>query len=702
MDRDPRAHRADTGRFTISASGFPALSLFAPRPVTAAEAVFPGRVRDTVTVTVAAAESLPEPRPPTPDPGPRLPPDRFQSSSPRFRSLVFRFPFPMFFRLVLPMVLVSCLSGSLALAQSVTVTADRTSLALGESLRLRIVMQGRFEDARGPDIPDFDVIGKSTGTSISVIGGTVQQEQRVDLTLVPRRAGRLRIGPVELLSDGRVVASSQALTIQVSERPGAPPAPQGPPPQAPAQPAPSPQADEAPPEPTAPGPPDQYAGRQAFLWAHVPDRTLYVGEPVYVEYVLFVRAGLPVQGARAERLPDFKGFVVDQAATPEHQGRRVRVRGVPYDAYVQWRGAVTALGPGKATLDTMSVILVTGDLFSQRGYRVSSEPVVVDFQDPPATGRPADFLAGTVGAFVIRSVLDKDRIRVGDSALLTVTVSGSGNLRAVKAPDVQVPEGLRVSRVPSSDLDERMVDLGGVSGRRLFQFLLTAEREGEYEIPRMDLAYFNPVTSRYERSHTDPLRLVVAGHATGGPVREVRAPEGRIVEIVGSADLSERPEPRTMTPFPAEVVGGFLAGPVLLFLGVEAAVRHRQWRSRNHEALRRRKALSEARTALRRLARTPPEDPRDFWAGLDRVIRDFLRARFDVSADLPHEEVRAALLAREVSSDAVEVLVAEMDACAFGRFAPSAAQDQDRGASLDRVRACLAALDRARDGQGSR
>ncbi len=590
------------------------------------------------------------------------------------------------------------LSPYAALAQSVTVTADRTSLAAGESLRLRIVMQGRFEDARGPDIPDFDVVGKSTGTSISVIGGVVQQEQRVDLTLVPRRAGRLRIGPVELLSDGRVVASSRPLTIEVSDR--APPAPQGPPSPAPPQPVPAPAEEEEAPAPTAPGPPDQFAGRQAFLWVRVPDRSLYVGEPVYVEYLLFVRSGLPVQGVRAEAMPDLKGFVVEQARTPEDEGRRVRVRGTWYDAYVQWRGALTALGPGKATLDPMSVILVAGDLFSQRRYRVSSDPVAIEFQDLPTTGRPADFSAGTVGSFVIRSVLDKDRIRVGDSALLTVTVSGSGNLRAIKAPDLRAPEGIRVARVPSSDLDERVVDVGGVSGRRLFQYLWTAEREGEYDLPRLDLAFFNPMTGRYERSRTDPLRLVVAGHAGGGPIREVQTPAGRVVELVADADLSAPSGPRPPSSLPASVVGGFLAGPALFFLGVEAVVRHRQWRSRNHEALRRRRALSEARAALRHLAREAPEDPRDFWAGLDRVLRDFLRARFDVSADLPHEEVRAALLARGVPADAVDALIGEMDACAFGRFAPSAAQDRDRPASLDRVRACLAVLDRARDRQG--
>ncbi len=588
--------------------------------------------------------------------------------------------------------LVIFLSPFMALAQTVTVTADRTAMALGETLRLRIVMQGRFEDVRGPDLPDFDVVGKSTGTSISVIGGVIQQEQRVDLTLAPRRSGRLRIGPVELLSGGRVVASSEPLTIHVSDRGGPPPAPA--PPQAPSGGA----EEEEVPAPTAPVPPDQYAGRQAFLWVRVPERTLYVGEPVYVEYVLFVRSGLPLQGVRAEAMPELKGFVVDQARTDSAEAQRVRLRGVWYEAYVQWRGAITALGPGRATLDPMAVILVVGDLFSQRRYRVSSDPVAVEFHDLPAEGRPADFQAGTVGSFVLRASLDKDHIRVGDSALLTVKVSGSGNLRALKPPVVQVPDGVRVSRVPSSDLDERVVDIGGVSGQRLFQYLLTGEREGEYEIPRFDLAFFNPITGRYERSRTEPLRLVVAGHASGGPVREVQAPQVRVVDIVANADLTTSPAPDGSQGLPGPLIGGALAGPVLVFLCTDVFVRHRQWRTRNHDALRRRRALAEAGKALHRLARDPSGDGRAFWAAVDRIIRDYLRARFDVSADLPYGEVRAALLARGVPADLVDSLMAEMDACAFGRFAPSAVQDEDRAATLNRVRACLASLDRAPEG----
>jgi len=581
-----------------------------------------------------------------------------------------------------------------AVAQRVTVTPDRTTIGLQETLNLRIVMQGRFDDVRGPDLSDFEVVGKSTGTSISVIGGVVQQEQRVDLALQPRRAGRLRIGGVELLAGGRVVATAPAQTIQVLEKgsPAPSPSPPGPPPPS-GPPAPEQEVEpQSEPEPRigSAAPPESYAGRPAFLWVRVPERTLYVGEPVYVEYVLFVRSNMPVQGVRSEGMPDFKGFVVEQPPRTEDQGRRVRVRGVPYDAYVQWRGALAALGPGRAVLPPMSLILSIGDLFTERRIRVANDPVALDFQEPPADGRPADYVPGTVGQFVVHATLDHAKIRVGESAVLSIQVTGSGNLRALKVPDIVVPAGLKVSRVPSSDLDERVVDAGGISGRRLFQYLLTAEAEGEYEIPRVSLAFFNPLTGRYERTRSDVLKLTVAGHATGGPVHEVEAAPPRVVDILASSDLSAPPPPPSRVLDPVLVQVG-IAMPVFVFGVAEAAVRLRESRIRNEADRRRRRALAEAQKELRRLARDPSSD--SFWAQVDRVIREFVRARFGVSAD--QADLAKALLRSGASPDAIEALLAELDACAFGRFAPSAAQDRDRAATLQRVRACLAALDRA-------
>lgn len=585
-----------------------------------------------------------------------------------------------------------------AFGQSVKVTVDRTTMGLGETLRLRILLQGRFDDVRGPEMPDFDVVGKSTSTSISVIGGALQQEQRYDLTLMPRRAGRLRIGPVEVLAGGRVVAASQPVTVEVLERGVVPKKPSPAPEERTAEEGIERPAEEAEAADEGAAGPERYAGQLAFLWVRRPDRTLYVGEPVVIEYVLYVRSNVPVQGVRVEKAPELKGFVVDQAQVSGDQGKRVKVRGMWYDTYVQWRGALTALGPGQAAVDSMAVVLMAGDIFTQRRYRVVSEPVVLTFHETPAAGRPADFVPGTVGTFVVQAALDKNAIRVGESAILSITVSGSGNLRAIRAPSVEIGDGLRVSRVPSSDLDEKVVGVGGVTGRRVFQYLLTAEREGEYEIPRIEIAFFNPVKEAYERARSEPLRVVVSGVTGVGPIREVKAPSPRIVEIIPSMEVTGATTANLLQMPDLGVLAGTLLGPLGFLLGCEAYVRYRGWKRKNEGALRRERALKEAEKVLRRLTKAEGMEQRAFWAQIEGVIREFLRDRFGVSVELPQQELKQALTALGVADDAVDELLAELEACAFGRFVPTRAMDEDRQKAIERVRGCLRRLDRVQEG----
>lgn len=569
-------------------------------------------------------------------------------------------------------------------AQSVTVTPDRTSLALGETLRLSIVLSGSFDDIRGPDMPDFDVVGRSSGTSISVIGGVIRQEQRIDLVLAPRREGRLRIGPVEVLREGKVVGSSNPIFIEVSkgvvrQKPLPAPVPR----------------EEGEEEAQGPKAKEDLAKRMAFIMVSVPERTLYVHEPIHVEYDLYIRSDVPLQGFDIEKHPDFKGFVTEKVRGPEEQGRRERVGPYIFRRYVLWEGVVTALGPGKATLDPISVIFVAGDLFTERRYRVMSEPLTLDFQPLPLAGRPADFVEGTVGSFVITASLDKKVLTVGDSALLSVKVSGSGNLRAIKAPSIREMEGLRIVSVPSSDLDEYKVDQAGVSGHRAFQFLVTAEREGDFEIPRLELPFFNPITGKYERTRSEPIKLRVMGK---GPIQEVRKAPEQIVEVLSSLDLSRKGEESTRESSEGDTF--FLpavAAPFVFFLFCDIFVRLRSRAERTKDIRRKRNALKVAKARLSSIGKSGLEAAA-FWGQVEDVIRQFLLDRFDISFGATHLEIAERLSSLGASDGDIEALVSELDACAFGRFAPTKAIDRGREEALTRIRRCLESLDGLKDG----
>jgi len=554
---------------------------------------------------------------------------------------------------------------------------------MDENVTLQISLQGRFDSTNGPQMPDFDIVGRSSGQTISIINGQTQQEQRITLSLAPKKAGTLVIGAMELLSGGKVVATSKPINIRVAAK--GTPVPQASPEQAePSQAALSARAERV------TQPPEGDAGKALFIAAQAPDRTLYVGEPVYVEYVLYTRADLPLTGGRADAMPKMKGFVVEPARKTDGEAKRVLVKGVSYDARVQWRGVVMALGPGQGVLDPMTLTLSVGDVFSRRSYRVSSAPLTLSFLPVPADGRPADYVEGLVGRFAVKASLDKKTVRVGDSAVLTVEVTGTGNLRALKVPQLAPVDGLRIARVPSADLDELVVDEGGMSGKRAFQYLLTPEHEGTFDIGRIELPFFDGMNGKFDRTRTDPLKLLAVGRAGGGPIQEVHSGDN-VVGIVESSALAPAPDAST-DALPGGLVYAGLAIPVA-FLGLaEVLARTRRYRTDNAGALARRKALKMAHADLMRLRQGSP-DSRAFWTSLDAVIREFLAARFDItSGGLTHEELLQALDRCGVKVSSATALVSELENCAFGRFAPTAAQEADRHGSVDRVMACLAAL----------
>ncbi len=592
-----------------------------------------------------------------------------------------------------------------ATAESVDVTVDRTHISLGETVTLNIVLEGKFDDTTGPEIPDFEVVGRSSGSSVSIVNGVVTRSQQVVLRLAPLRTGALQIGPIEARRDGRVVTGSKAITVQVTD------GGQTPPPAVPPE-SPEPSADIAPPTepvPATPGNivPDRLAGRQAFVIARTPDRTLYAGEPFYTEYVLYTRSDLPLTGLRMETAPRLQQFVVQQGTADAEQVTRTRVGGRTFDTRVLWRGALSALAPGRAVIDSLQLTLITGDFFGRRQTSIKSDPIALTFQTPPAEGRPADYVEGTLGQFVIKATADRDTIRVGESALLTVEVTGTGNLRAIQPPKVPTPNGLRIASVPSTDLDEVVFDLGGVSGRRVFQYLLTGESEGVKQVGRIELPFFNTISERYERARTEPFEVLVTAW-DAGPIRHA-GPSGHepTTAIATSVPALEAVPPGEVAKTAPAMRTWIFAGmtvPVVFFLGAEFAVRRRRRQAERGESIARKRAMGHAGKALDAIERRERRQPSpDFWNALDYTIRGFLEARFQIATTgMTRAELRTALIDRSGSEAAIDAVLDELEACAFARFAPSAAQDQDRHDALARVHASLATLDRAQAGRGGR
>lgn len=589
-------------------------------------------------------------------------------------------------------------------AQSVRVMPDRTQVTIGETLNLVITMEGEFDDITGPDLGDFDVVGKSSGTSVSIIGGSIRKEQRITLTLLPKHAGNLTIGAVNLYANGKVVASSKPLVIKVISKDKTMPLPKS-----------SEEQEVVVPQDVPTKIPDRYAEQSGFLIVHAPDRQLYVGEPVYIEYVLYTRSDIPITNIKIENLPKLKGFVVEQPQQGEGQERRIRIGGVLYDARVQWRGAITAIDGGQIPLDQITVIVSVGDFFTSRRYRITSEPKTLTFLPVPVKDRPADYVDGTIGKFAIKAGLDKQTIRVGEASVLTIEVIGAGNFKAIKPPSLPPMEGLNITRLPSSDLDDLRIDVGGISGKRVFQFMLRPDKPQDYDIGSISLSYFDPIKGKYERAKSERLQLSVLPSGSG-PIHTVRQGES-IIGIVTTPSLHMKddsqkddsegglgiifgsiiPQKRKITEIEdfSKLLAIGIGIPFMGFLAVEAYVRRRKYLEANSGLISQKKALREVREKLRKMSR----EGEDIWNECEKIIRTYISKRFGFSTQsLTGKEIGDALVARGVRKDLVERLMAELENCAFAKFAPNTLTNQDKRDAPVRIEKLISDIDKCKVG----
>ena len=139
-------------------------------------------------------------------------------------------------------------------------------------------------------------------------------------------------------------------------------------------------------------------------------------------------------------------------------------------------------------------------------------------EEPPREGRPPGW-AGLIGPVEVTSYATPDRVMLGESVSISVTIRGATNVWTAPVqfagafpPDV-------------AELFERPPELARDMGRTLVlrsyrSFDLVPRRAGRLEIPEVRVAYFDPASRRYAEASAPALPIEVAarGERPADPV----------------------------------------------------------------------------------------------------------------------------------------------------------------------------------------
>ena len=385
------------------------------------------------------------------------------------------------------------------LAGSFTAQVDKTIGTIEDQFILTLTVNGQADDKpRLPEIVGLDSSSAGTSHSTSWVNGVISREVQYRYLLTASRLGKFTIPSIELVVDGKSYATLP-IVIEIQK--------QG----------------------------QQVSGqaKDLFIVRQFSQDTAYVGEQVIETIKLYRHQRVKL--LQANRVDDKKS--VDLATFPLGKERNYRQNYQGHNYLVtELRQAIVPLRSGQLQvsrfiLDTVVSLGRRGgrgggffdDFFSsarQQRRRVVSEPFTLTVKPLPAI--PAKVVnLEIVGDFRVNLLVSDRRLTTGNSATLTITVAGRGNLQGMESPQLTKFAGIKVYP-DKPQIDTEYDWQQGLVSRAIFKYALLPTSAGNYDLGKLRLAHFNPSSRRFEVSDLklgiievegDEEQVVVAGNS---------------------------------------------------------------------------------------------------------------------------------------------------------------------------------------------
>lgn len=573
--------------------------------------------------------------------------------------------------------------GPLLAQQGVTLEAfvDQPHIGLDDQLVLTVRVSGGnvFTEPSIPNRGNFEVLSRGSSSHVEMINGRLSVSKEYTYVLQPLKAGNFEIGPISLFVEG-VEKQTPPISVSVGESANPPSqAPRGLPPG-------FPQGFPAPPltgaDPSGQDPNLNAEGRykDVFVTAEVDNKSPYKGEQILYIFRLYTSRGI---GEAKLDLPDFHDFWNEEVQKEskyykELDGKRYVVSEFKIALFPTKSGPIE-IAPSslKAQVEEpMNLPSAFNDpFFTMRGGPMSYRPRVLktseihlEVKDLPPNA-PAGF-TGLVGQFNVQATLSKKDLSVGDSATLSIQISGSGNIKdAQLQPNFQIP-GLKV--YDDKPVQEIKKGANGISGSKTFKFALVPENPGKMAIPPLNLSYFDPKKGAYETLSTPAYELSVV---PGTSQEKLNKAQGQ-AEAASSNSLAEdiatihSPKRLANQRYSFDFyywVFILFAAPPLIFLMAYLLARRQRWVEQNSELLRKRKALGRACDRLKSL---DLKDADEIFPQTSHILRDYLGDKFALmGAALTPLEIEQLLMRdgqRHPAGAALVDFMRELEASVYG------------------------------------
>ena len=418
-----------------------------------------------------------------------------------------------------------------------------------------------------------------------------------------------------------------------------------------------------------------------FLRANVSKTSAFEQEAlVYTIKLYSSYAGVKFAGATSA--PTFDGFVIEESKINTIQMDYETYNGKTYATaeiaryiiFPQTTGDLKVLG------NTYTISVNSQEYYKDPdwGHLTINRPVNLNVKPndlivkvkPLPSPRPANF-SGGVGEFEIKSELQNSKLKTNHAASIVYSISGSGNLKYLKLPDLNniFPSQLEVY---SPSVKENIsVNSNNTVGDISFDYSFMPLEEGEYAIPYVELVYFNPSTGKYETKQAKGYNVEV----TKGEVSSKSQKKDRLVYNTKLEDVGVN---KSSTKLIVDSLSYWLwyIVPILLLIIAISIYRRRINDLADIDLLKSKKANKVARKRLKKAeiclrAKDVDKFYDEILSAMWGYIGDKLRIPI---SDLNRENVRQKLGDAGVNSEDLDSLISLIDECEFAKYSSSLGQ----------------------------
>ena len=427
------------------------------------------------------------------------------------------------------------------------------------------------------------------------------------------------------------------------------------------------------------------SGSDLFIKVSASKKRVVEQEPVLLTYKVYTLVSLTqLEG----KMPDLKGFHTQEIPLPQEKSFKIEqyngrnYKTVTWSQYVMFPQMTGTLEVPPLTfngvvvqqnryVDPFEAFFNGGSGYVEVKKQIQAPGVKIEVD--PLPSRPDGF-SGGVGHFSMKAEIDHTQLKANDPLTLRVTVSGTGNLKLIKAPTVKFPKDF--DTYDAKTTDKTRLTTNGIDGSIIYEYLAVPRHQGKFDVPPVEFIYYDTQKKQYVTLTSEAFHLDVA-KGEGGDSRVMDYTEQEDIQMLANdiryihlADNSLKKQGESF--FASTTYWAVLAVMFIGFVSLIVIFRKRAIENADVVGHASKRAGKVATKRLKKAAKLMAENkPGEFYDEALRALWGYVGDKLNIPVEqLSRENITDRLTARGVDADTIKPFIEAIDECEFERYAP--------------------------------